>query len=69
MQDIGAAPHDDGTDPASLYRSERAFLQSHTVVPLLYLPRAYGVSPRVHNLALAPDGTPLIASASLEDAK
>ena len=69
MQDFGAAPHDDGTDPASLYRSERAFLQSHTVVPLLYLPRAYGVSPRVHNLTLAPDGTPLIASASLEDAK
>jgi MarR-like DNA-binding transcriptional regulator SgrR of sgrS sRNA len=56
-------------DPASLYRAERAFLQSYTVVPLLYLPRAYGVSSRVHNLVLTPGGTPLLANASLEDTK
>jgi len=56
-------------DPASLYGHEKAFLRSYTVVPLLYLPRAYGISSRVHNLALTPDGTPLPANASLEDSK
>ena len=66
---FGGAYGDDASDPASLYRAESTFLQSHTVVPLLYLPRAYGVSTRVHNLALSPDGTPLVAGASLEDAR
>ncbi len=66
---FGGTFNDEASDPASLYRAEKKFLDSHTVVPLLYLPRAYGVSGRVHNLALAPDGTPDIANASLEDAK
>ena len=35
-------------EPAALYRAERTFLHSYSVVPLLYLPRAYGVSSRVH---------------------
>ena len=64
-----ATSFDPGGDPASSYRAERSFLQSHTVIPLLYLPRVFGVSARVHNLELAPDGTPELASASLEDAK
>jgi len=66
---FGGMPRDEVSDPAALYRSERSFLQAHTVVPLLYLPRAYGVSPRVHGLTLAVDGTPLLANVSLEDAK
>lgn len=69
LQDFGAAAHDEGFDPAVLYHAERSFLQSHTVIPLLYLLRAYGVSVRVQNLVLAPDGTPFIANVSLEDAK
>ncbi|HUI84488.1 MAG TPA: ABC transporter substrate-binding protein [Candidatus Binatia bacterium] len=69
MANFGAASRDDGSDPSALYRIERTFLQSHTVVPLLYLPRAWGVSGRVRNLALSPDGTPLLANVSLEDAK
>jgi len=69
MEDFGGVPQDESSDPAALYRVERSFLQSHTVVPLLYLPRAYGVSGRVHNLVLAADGTPLLANASLEDGK
>jgi len=69
MEDFGGTPHDDASDPAALYRTERSFLQSYNVVPLLYLPRAYGVSPRVHNFVLAPDGTPLLTNVSLEDAK
>ena len=69
MQDFTGAPHEEATDPAALYRVEKTFLDSHTVVPLLYLPRAYGVSARVHNLILGPDSTPDFADASLEDAK
>jgi hypothetical protein len=69
MQDFGVTPHDDPADPAALYRTELVFLQSHTVVPLLYLPRAYGVSSRVHNLLLAPEGAPILANATLEDAR
>ncbi len=45
MQDFGAALRGgDARIQRRLYAAERAFLQSHTVVPLLYLPRAYGVS-------------------------
>jgi hypothetical protein len=69
MQDFGATPHEEGVDPSALYSAEHAFLQSYTVVPLLYLPKAYGVSARVHNLALGPDGTPRVASLSLEDVR
>lgn len=68
MQDFGAAlPENGGSEAASLYAAERNFLQSHIVVPLLYLPRAYGVSARVHNLRLSPDGSPRLADVWLED--
>lgn len=66
---FGAAQTEDATDPASLYRAERAFLQTHTVIPLLYLPRAYGVSSRVHRLELTPEGTPALANVWLEDTR
>jgi hypothetical protein len=66
---FGGTVVEDPTDPAALYRAEHGLLQQHTVVPLLYLPRAYGISARVHNLVLAADGTPLYAGASLEDGR
>ena len=69
LSDFDAPDFADGADPATLYQVERSFLQSYTVVPLLYLPRAYGVSGRVHNLALAADGSLQLANVSLEDAK
>ena len=69
LEDFGAALEDDASDPASLYRAESAFLQSHTVVPLLYLPRAFGVSARVHNLVLSPSGVPDVANVSVEDVR
>jgi hypothetical protein len=47
---------------------EREFLQMHTLIPLLYLPRAYAVGGRVRDFSLSPDGTPLLASVSLQDA-
>jgi peptide/nickel transport system substrate-binding protein len=57
-----------GTDPVSLYQSERNALASATIVPLLWLPRAWAVSDRVRDLRLSPDGLPLFAGASLEGA-
>ena len=69
LEDFGSALHDDPSDPASLYRAESTFLQSHIVVPLLYLPRAYGVSTRVHNLVLTPSGMPQLANVSVEDVR
>ena len=69
VKDFGATVSVDSSEPASLYSAEHTFLQSHTVVPLLYLPRAYGVSTRLHNVALTSDGTPLLSYVSLEDAR
>jgi ABC-type transport system substrate-binding protein len=69
LEDFGAASHDDLSEPLAVYRAEAAFLQSHTVVPLLYLPRAYGVSTRVHNLVLSPDGIPQLANATVEESR
>jgi MarR-like DNA-binding transcriptional regulator SgrR of sgrS sRNA len=52
---------------AGLYRSEHDFLETHTLIPLLYLPRVYAASSRVRDLRLSPDGAPLLAGVSLED--
>jgi len=35
--------------PETLYDAEHALLDSHRVIPILYLPEVYGVAPRVHN--------------------
>jgi hypothetical protein len=53
--------------PAGLFRVEREFLETHTLIPLLYLPRAYAVGGRVRDLRLSADGAPLLADVSLED--
>ncbi|HEX4005638.1 MAG TPA: ABC transporter substrate-binding protein [Acidobacteriaceae bacterium] len=58
-----------GSDSASLYQSEGAFLAKATVVPLLWLPRAWASGERVRDLRLAPDGLPMLANASLEGAQ
>jgi len=55
--------------PAGLFRVEHEFLETHTLIPLLYLPRAYAVSGRVRDLRLSPDGAPLLVDVSLEDAQ
>jgi hypothetical protein len=35
--------------PETLYEAERALLDAHRVIPILYLPEVYGIAPRVHN--------------------
>ena len=54
--------------PAALYKTEREFLNRHTLIPLIALPRAYAVSERVRDFHLRADGFPNLADASLEDA-
>jgi MarR-like DNA-binding transcriptional regulator SgrR of sgrS sRNA len=54
--------------PAGLFRVESDFLETHTLIPLLYLPRAYAIGDRLRDLRLGADGAPLLAGASLEDA-
>jgi MarR-like DNA-binding transcriptional regulator SgrR of sgrS sRNA len=56
------------SNPEPLYKFEREFLDTHTVIPLLYLPRAYAVGGRVRDLRLSPDGAPQLPGVSLEDA-
>jgi MarR-like DNA-binding transcriptional regulator SgrR of sgrS sRNA len=51
-----------------LFKAERQILDTHRIVPLLYLPRAFAVGGRVRDLRLGPDGAPQLAGASLEDA-
>jgi len=63
---VGAAVNAD--TPEGLYKVERDFLETHTLVPLLYLPRAYAVGGRVRDLRLSADGMPLLAGVSLGDA-
>ena len=53
---------------AVLFREEHEFLDRKTLIPLLDLPRAYAIGPRVRDFELNANGTPNLASASLEDA-
>jgi peptide/nickel transport system substrate-binding protein len=57
------------SDPASLWQTERSVLDNETIMPLLWLPRAWAAGERVRDLRLSPDGAPLAADASLEGAK
>jgi peptide/nickel transport system substrate-binding protein len=55
-----------GTDAASLWQEERGVLENETIVPLLWLPRAWAVGERVRDLRLLSDGAPDLSDASLE---
>ncbi|MFP5230318.1 MAG: ABC transporter substrate-binding protein [Acidobacteriota bacterium] len=58
-----------GTDAASLWREEGTVLDNGTIIPLLWLPRGWGVGDRVRDLRLLSDGEPDLSDASLEGAK
>jgi MarR-like DNA-binding transcriptional regulator SgrR of sgrS sRNA len=51
----------------SVYKAERNFLDRHTLIPLVDLPRAYATGARVRDLGLDANGIPELASASVED--
>lgn len=63
---FGKDAEDGGGDPASLYRVEKGLLDTHSVVPLLWLPRAYAVSGRVRGLRLTADGGLMLADAAIK---
>ncbi len=67
LREVGAAVPVLEDAPDGLFRTERDFLETHTLIPLLYLPRAYAAGGRVRDLRLSPDGVPLLAGVSLED--
>jgi peptide/nickel transport system substrate-binding protein len=67
LRGVGVASPVIEESSAGLYKVEREFLQTHTLVPLLYLPRAYAVGGRVRDLSLSADGTPMLAGVSLQD--
>jgi Bacterial extracellular solute-binding proteins, family 5 Middle len=46
--------------PDSLYDAERAVLEEGRVIPLLYLPAVYGISPRVHGWDAAQKQGPFV---------
>lgn len=54
-------------DPSAAWQAEHEFLDRHTIIPLLFLPRAWAISPRLRDLQLGFDGTPDLANASLGD--
>ena len=58
-----------GTDAHSLWEAEKAALQKGTVIPLLWLPRAWAVGARVRDLRLSADGEPMLADTSMEGGK
>jgi MarR-like DNA-binding transcriptional regulator SgrR of sgrS sRNA len=53
--------------PEGLYKTERQVLDTHMLIPLLYLPRAFAIGGRVRDLRLSLDGTPQLAGVSLSD--
>jgi MarR-like DNA-binding transcriptional regulator SgrR of sgrS sRNA len=69
LRRVFAEPSPVSTDsPEARYRAERDFLENATVVPLLFLPRAYAVGGRVRDLRLNADGSCALADVSLADA-
>ena len=68
LRSVGVTAAVSEDTPSGLFRVESGFLATHTLIPLLYLPRAYAAGGRVRDLRLSPDGVPLLAGVSLEDA-
>jgi len=69
VRGAGQAPPVVEQTSAAVFKAEREFLDRKTLIPLLYLPRAYSSGGRVRDLQLFADGTPDLAGASLEDAQ
>ena len=68
LRDAGQGIPVEDASPAALYKVEREFLDRKTLIPLLYLPRAWAASGRARDLHLDAAGLPDLADASLEDA-
>ena len=68
LRSAGESPVGVDENPATLYKAEHTFLEQHTLVPLVDLPRAYALGPRVRDLHLIAEGMVDLADVSVEDA-
>ena len=66
---LGMGERVPANDVAAVFHQEQDVLAKHTVIPLLYLPRAVAFSPRVHDFVLHSDGMIRVADFWLEDGK
>jgi peptide/nickel transport system substrate-binding protein len=66
-RDAGIPSPAAGQSDLALFQSESEILSRETLIPLLYLPKAYAVSARVSDFGWNPDGSPDLADASLPD--
>lgn len=55
------------SDAAAAYQVEHDYLEQNTIIPLLYLPRAWGLGDRVRDVYFNSSGVPDIANISLEE--
>ena len=60
-----ADPND--ADAEALYRNERDLLSAYRVIPLLYVPQAFGGSPRLRNWTFDATGAPALTQIWTED--
>jgi ABC-type transport system substrate-binding protein len=58
-----------GANSEAFWKAEQKALQDFTVVPLLWLPRAWAYGGQIRDLKLSSDGEPTLANASLEGGK
>jgi peptide/nickel transport system substrate-binding protein len=68
LRRLGQNPSEPISDAESSYKKERDFLDQHTVIPLLDLPRAWASSERIRDLHLTAEGIPDIANINLGNA-
>lgn len=68
LRDLGLNIPVQSTEPVAAFKAEHDFLAQHTVIPLLFLPRAWAASSRLRDLHLDADGLPDLADASLANA-
>jgi MarR-like DNA-binding transcriptional regulator SgrR of sgrS sRNA len=68
-EQLGAITTPPADDLSAVFHQEQDLLAKHTIVPLLYTPRAIAYSPRAHDLKLSSDGAVREADFWLEDAK
>lgn len=69
LRGVGVATPVSEQTPTGLFKVERDFLETHTLIPLLHLPRAYAIGSRVRDFHMGPDGAPLLADVSLQDSQ
>ena len=68
LRNTGSSQPITGDTPSAMYAAEHDFLDRHTLIPLVNLPRAYAISGRVRNFALTEAGSQDLANASVEQA-